>query len=256
MPKIRLDQLLFDKGFCESREQALRVIMSGAVLVDDRPATKPGHKVEESVVIRVRERPKYVSRGGLKLEAALNQFEIDPSGWVCADLGASTGGFTDVLLQRGASRVYAVDVGYGQLHWRLRQDERVIVMERTNARYLGQLPEPVQLVTIDASFISLQLLLEPARHLLADGGLIVALIKPQFEAVRDNVGKGGVVRDEGIHRQVLSDMLMWSLDHGLSPQGLTPSPILGPKGNREFTLWIAPHLPPVDTEILLRQGLG
>ncbi|HEY52291.1 MAG TPA: TlyA family RNA methyltransferase [Caldilineae bacterium] len=243
MPKTRLDQLLVHRQLCESREQARRLIMAGAVLVGGEPATKPGHKYADDVAIRLKEKLRFVSRGGYKLEAALDHFAIDPTGWICADLGASTGGFTDVLLQRGAVKVYAVDVGYGQLHWKLRQDQRVVVMERTNARYLQQLPDPVHLVTIDASFISLRLLLEPARRLLTPTGQIVALLKPQFEAGRSQVGKGGVIRDVRVHRQVLEDVLTWCEQHAMSPQGLIPSPILGPKGNREFLLWLWPGQP-------------
>ena len=240
MAKERLDKLLVQRGLAESREQAQRMIMAGWVLVDDRPATKAGHRVPVDAVIRVKERPTFVSRGAHKLVAALDAFGIDPQGWVCADVGASTGGFTDVLLQRGAKRVYAIDVGYGQLHWRLRQDPRVVVMERTNARYLQQLPEPVHLVTLDASFISLRLLLLPARRWLAEGGQMVALVKPQFEAGRERVGKGGVVRDSAVHRQVLMEVVAWADAHELGPQGLIPSPIRGPKGNVEFLLWLWP----------------
>ncbi len=241
MGKTRLDKLLVQRGLAESREQAQRMIMAGWVLVDDRPVTKPGHQVAVDAALRVKARPPYVSRGGEKLAAALDAFQIDPTGWVCADIGASTGGFTDVLLQRGASKVYAIDVGYGQLHWRLRQDPRVVVMERTNARYLEGLPEPVQLVTIDASFISLKLLLPVARRLLAPGGQIIALIKPQFEAGRDQVGKGGVVRDPAVHRQVVEGLVAWARERGLGPQAVLPSPLLGPKGNREFLLWLKPE---------------
>lgn len=256
MPKTRLDQLLVSRKLCESREQARRLIMSGAVLVGGEPATKPGHKYADDVAIRLKEKLRFVSRGGAKLEAALDHFDIDPSGWICADLGASTGGFTDVLLQRGAAKVYAVDVGYGQLHWKLRQDPRVVVMERTNARYLQQLPEPVQLVTIDASFISLRLLLGPARRLLTRTGQIVALLKPQFEAGRAQVGKGGVIRDASVHRQVLEDILAWCEAHATSPQGLIPSPILGPKGNREFLLWLWPGQAPGSSSDLIERALN
>lgn len=247
--KERLDKLLVARGLAESSDQAQRLIMAGLVLVGDRPAAKPGHRIPVDAEIRVKERPRYVSRGGHKLAAALDAFGISPAGWVCADLGASTGGFTDVLLQRGAARVYAVDVGYGQLHWRLRTDPRVVVMERTNARLLDRLPEPVHLVVIDTSFISLRLLLPAARRLLNQGGQIIALIKPQFEADRADVGQGGVVRDTSVHRQVLHDMVVWTAENAFSPQGLIPSPILGPKGNREFLLWLkpgAPHSSPQD----------
>jgi 23S rRNA (cytidine1920-2'-O)/16S rRNA (cytidine1409-2'-O)-methyltransferase len=197
-----------------------------------------------------------VSRGGYKLAAALDAFGVSPAGQICADLGASTGGFTDVLLQRGASRVYAVDVGYGQLHWRLRTDSRVVVMERTNARHLQNLPEPVQLIVIDASFISLRLILPAARRLLTPGGEIIALIKPQFEAGRERVGKGGVVRDARVHRQVLRDMTNWVATRDFGPQGLIPSPIQGPKGNQEFLLWLRPGQPPSPTEKLVERALA
>jgi len=256
MAKERLDKLLVSRGLAESREQAQRLIMAGLVLVNDRPSTKPGHKIPTDAEIRVKERPPYVSRGGHKLAAGLDAFGVDPAGWVCADLGASTGGFTDVLLQRSAARVYAVDVGYGQLHWRLRNDPRVVVMERTNARYLQSLPEPVQLAVIDASFISLRLLLPAAQRVLAPGGQIIALIKPQFEAGRERVGKGGVVRDERVHRQVLREVVAWAAAHDLGPQGLLPSPIRGPKGNREFLLWMQPGREPIATETLVDGALA
>ena len=254
--KERLDRLLVVRGLAESREQAQRMIMAGLVLVEDRPATKPGHKIPTDADIRVKERPPYVSRGGHKLAAGLDAFGVAPAGWVCADLGASTGGFTDVLLQRGAARVYAVDVGYGQLHWRLRNDPRVVVMERTNARYLESLPEPMQLVVIDASFISLRLILPAARRILAPGGQIIALIKPQFEAGRERVGKGGVVRDARVHRDVLREMVDWAAAQGYGPQGLVPSPILGPKGNREFLLWMQPGRKSVMAEELVKAALA
>jgi 23S rRNA (cytidine1920-2'-O)/16S rRNA (cytidine1409-2'-O)-methyltransferase len=238
--KERLDKLLVARALAESREQAQRLIMAGLVLVEDVPATKAGHKIPVAATIRVKARPRFVSRGGEKLDAGLTAFGIAPAGWVCADLGASTGGFTDVLLQRGAAKVYAIDVGYGQLHWRLRNDDRVVVMERTNARYLDALPHKVQLVVIDASFISLRLLLPTARRLLSERGHIVALIKPQFEAGKARVGKGGVIRDVRVHRQVLREMLDWATKHDFGPQGLVSSPLLGPKGNREFLVWLRP----------------
>lgn len=256
MPKVRLDQLLVVRELCESREQAQRLILAGAVLVDDRPATKPGHLVAGDVDLRLRETLPFVSRGGEKLAAALQAFNINPSAWICADIGASTGGFTDVLLQQGAARVYAVDVGYGQLHWRLRQDPRVAVMERTNVRYLAELPEAIDLATIDTSFISLRLVLPPVRRLLAGHGQIVALVKPQFEAGKDQVGKGGVVRDETVHRLVLDDLVNWAAAHDLSPQGLVASPLLGSKGNREFLLWMRPDKPPQPAGELIASVLG
>lgn len=255
MPRTRLDQLLFQLNLCESREQARRLIMSGSVLVNGEPATKPGHKYPENIEIRLKEKLRFVSRGGYKLEAALDDFNIDPTGWICADIGASTGGFTDLLLQRGATKIYTVDVGYGQLHWKLRQDQRVVVMERTNARYLQQLPEVVQLVTIDASFISLRLLLGPAQRLLEPNGQIVALLKPQFEAGKEQVGKGGVVRNVNVQRQVLNDIVTWCELNDISPQGLIPSPILGPKGNQEFLLWLWPNQQPVPRTELVPHAL-
>jgi 23S rRNA (cytidine1920-2'-O)/16S rRNA (cytidine1409-2'-O)-methyltransferase len=255
MTKSRLDQLLVQLELCESREQARRLIMSGSVLVGGEPATKPGHKYPMDADVHVKEKRRFVSRGGYKLEAALDQYGIDPTGWICADLGASTGGFTDLLLQRGAARVYAVDVGYGQIHWKLRQDPRVVVMERTNARYLHQLPDLMQLVTIDASFISLRLLLGPAQRLLAPGGQIVALLKPQFEAGKGQVGKGGVVRDAKVHHHVLDGIITWCELHDMSPQGLIPSPIFGPKGNQEFLLWLWPGNPPVRNTKLIQYAL-
>ncbi len=178
----------------------------------------------------------YVSRGGLKLEAGLDHFKIDPSGYVCADIGASTGGFTDCLLKRGARKVYAIDVGYGQLAWELRQDPRVVVMERTNARHLspGDLDEPLDLAVIDAAFISLKLLLPPLLPLFAKQVAILALIKPQFEVGKGKVGKGGVVRDEALHQEVIEEILRFAQSLGLSSRGVIPSPILGPKGNKEF----------------------
>lgn len=252
MKKQRIDLLLVQRGLCESREQARRLIMAGAVLVNDRPVSKAGTQVAEQAEIRLKEKPKFVSRGGYKLEAALLAFDIQPQGWVCADFGASTGGFTDCLLQHGAATVYAVDVGYGQIHWRLRQDERVIVLERTNARYLQSLPEPIQLTTIDASFISLRYLLPVAARLLAEDGHIIALVKPQFEAGRQQVGKGGVIRDPRIHRQVLAEIIAWAQERELAPVGLTPSPLLGPKGNREFLLWLRPGHTAQTSETLLQ----
>ncbi len=254
--KERLDKLLVKRGLADSREQAQRMIMAGWVLVEDRPATKPGQKIAVDANIRVKERPAYVSRGGYKLKAALDAFGIQPHDWVCADIGASTGGFTDVLLQYGAKRVYAIDVGYGQLHWRLRHDARVVVMERTNARFLEGLPEPVDLVTIDASFISLRLLLPQARKLLGPTGRIIALIKPQFEIGKGRVGKGGVVRDPALHREVLTSILQWCNAEGLGPQRVIPSPILGPKGNREFLLLLHPGAAAKDVDQLVAEAMA
>jgi 23S rRNA (cytidine1920-2'-O)/16S rRNA (cytidine1409-2'-O)-methyltransferase len=240
VPKKRLDLLMVERGLAESRQQAQRLIMAGQVLVDDHPVDKPGTRVAIAADLRASSGPPYVSRGGLKLEAALEAFAIDVEGQVAADVGASTGGFTDCLLQGGAARVYAIDVGYGQLAWKLQQDPRVIIMDRTNARYLEDLPEPVSLVTVDVSFISLKLILPVAMNWLGPGGQIVALIKPQFEAGPDRVGKGGVVRDPAVHRQVLLDITSWAGSQGLVLQGLIRSPITGPAGNIEFLAHWAP----------------
>lgn len=257
--KVRLDVLLTQRGLAESRSRAQALIMSGQVKVDGRPARKPGQMVSVDAVIEVEAPLRYVSRGGLKLEAALDAFQIRPEGWVCADVGASTGGFTDCLLQRGAARVYAIDVGYGQLAWSLRQDERVVVLERTNARYLTELPggERVDLATVDASFISLQLLLPTIRGWLKPGGIVIPLIKPQFEAGRDQVGRGGVVRAPEVHRQVLKGVLTFGAEIGLHPHGLIPSPIRGPAGNVEFLACLKLDAPgPLPVDELIRRCLA
>ena len=232
--KERLDLLMMERGLADSLEQAQRLIMAGRVTVGDRLVDKPGMQVPVADQVTVRGGSPYVSRGGFKLAAALDAFGLDVSRWTVADVGASTGGFTDCLLQRGAARVYAIDVGYGQLAWRLQQDPRVVVMDRTNARYLESLPEPVDLVTIDVSFISLKLILPAATGWLCAGRQIVALIKPQFEARRELVSKGGVVRDPAIHRAVLEEITTWAMSQGLGLVGLIRSPITGPAGNVEF----------------------
>lgn len=236
MKKKRIDLLLVERGLAESRNRAQRLVMAGEVRVNGEMVHKSSTQVPASAEIEVKQRPKYVSRGGKKLEAAIEAFAINPSGMVCADVGASTGGFTDCLLQNGAVRVYAIDVGYGVLHWTLRQDQRVVVMERTNARYLETLPEPVDLVTIDASFISLVLLL-PAIRGWFDGkiGQVIALIKPQFEAGRKAAAiHAGVIKDESVHEEVLEETLANAAALGFHPVALTPSPVKGPKGNIEF----------------------
>lgn len=238
MNRVRLDTLMQQRGLAESREKAQRLIEAGEVLVDGQPVTKVATPIAEDAQIEVRQPLPYVSRGGFKLEAALTAFHIDAQGSIAADVGASTGGFTDLLLQRGATRVYAIDVGYGQLAWTLRQDPRVVVMERTNARYLDQLPEPVDLVTIDVSFISLRLILPQVKKWLRLSGQVVALVKPQFEAGAEQVGKGGVVRDERVHRAVLHEVLQDAQAQGWAVWGVTCSPLLGPKGNREFLTWL------------------
>jgi len=237
--KTRLDVLLASRGLTESREKAKRLIMAGEVLVDKRVVDKPGTRVASDAELVIRDAPLFVSRGGVKLNAALDQFGLDVRGLVALDVGASTGGFTDCLLQRGAARIYAVDVGYGQLAWKLRNDRRVVVMERTNIRYLGSLPEVVDLAVIDASFISLELVLPAALGLLKPRGQVLALVKPQFEAGRDRVGKGGVVRDPVVHRQVLERVCALALGHGLTLLGLMPSPLRGPAGNVEFLMWVS-----------------
>lgn len=236
--RIRIDMLLVERGLADSRERARRMIMAGEVTVDAGLVTKPGARVPVDAEVSVRSKPRFVSRGGEKLAAALVRFAIDPAGWVCADVGASTGGFTDCLLQAGAAKVYAIDVGYGQLAWELRQDNRVVVMERTNARYLEILPEPVDFAVSDVSFISLRHILPPIRQWLKPRGQAVVLVKPQFEAGRSDVGKGGVVRDAAIHRRVLSDVTAFACEHRFSIRGLVPSPLHGPAGNIEFLLWL------------------
>ena len=234
MPKVRLDVLLVERGLAESRERAQALVRAGDVLVDDGPLDKPGMLVPSDANLRVRAPLRYVSRGGLKLEAALAQFGVDVAGKTAVDVGASTGGFTDCLLQHGAAHVTAIDVGYGQIAWSLRNDPRVTVVERTNIRYFGGLPEPADLAVIDVSFISLELVLPKAIDLLKPSGEIIALIKPQFEAGKEKVGKGGVVRVPAVHREVLSRVLNRAQGHGLAVLGLVRSPIEGPAGNVEF----------------------
>jgi 23S rRNA (cytidine1920-2'-O)/16S rRNA (cytidine1409-2'-O)-methyltransferase len=234
MAKRRLDVLLLERGLFDSREKARVAVMAGSVLVDDRPAVKPASIVDEAATLRLMQRPRYVSRGGDKLEHALDVFAIDVGAAVAADIGASTGGFTDCLLQRGAFRAYAVDVGRGQLDTHLRQDPRVIVMEGVNARYLEELPEPVHLVTVDVAFISLRRVLPVARRLLRPGADIVALFKPQFEAAKREVGKGGVIKDPQLHAELIGRFASWCVNNGLRIRGPVASPLLGPAGNREF----------------------
>lgn len=214
--------------------------MAAQVLVNGKVIDKPGSQVPTGAKIMVKEKLRYVSRGGLKLESAIDAFDIDVQGMVAADVGASTGGFTDCLLQRGAARVYAIDVGYGQLAWELRQDPRVKVMERVNARYLTSLPEAINLATVDVSFISLKLVLPAVQQWLAPTGQIIALIKPQFEAGRREVGKGGVVKDRDVHRAVLNEVLKWAQSNGLQAGGLMASPLRGPAGNVEFLSYLLP----------------
>ena len=241
MAKIRLDQRVFDLGLTESREKAKALIMAGSVFVDGQRQTKPGFAVTESADIVVKgEKLPFVSRGGFKLQKALDVFEIDPAGLVCIDCGASTGGFTDCLLQRGASRVFAVDVGYGQLAWSLRNDGRVTVMERTNARNLtpDMFPERMDMAVMDMSFISLHLVLPAVRTLLKERGQVVCLVKPQFEAGREKVGKKGVVRDPAVHREVLESFIASLPGLGFVLAGLSFSPVRGPEGNIEYLAWL------------------
>jgi 23S rRNA (cytidine1920-2'-O)/16S rRNA (cytidine1409-2'-O)-methyltransferase len=239
--KQRLDRLIVARGLLESRAIAQRFIRAGEVLVNGQLVDKPGTSVAEEAEITLKARPRFVGRGGEKLAAALERFPVNVAGKVAADVGASTGGFTDCLLQHGTTRVYAIDVGYGQLAWTLRQDERVVVMERTNARYLESLPEPVDLIVSDVSFISLGLIYPTAVHWLKVETTgprdVISLIKPQFEAGPENVGKGGVVRDPAIHRQVLTQVVEMMDALGLGLHGLMASPLVGPAGNVEFLGW-------------------
>jgi 23S rRNA (cytidine1920-2'-O)/16S rRNA (cytidine1409-2'-O)-methyltransferase len=236
--KKRLDVLLVERGLADTRAKAQGIIMAGEVLVNGELIDKPGAHYRDEVEITVKARPKFVSRGGEKLEGALQDFALDVTGRTAADVGASTGGFTDCLLQSGAAKIYAIDVGYGQLAHKLRTDSRVIPMERTNARYVESLPEPVNLVVIDASFISLRLILPAAKKWLMPESDVVALIKPQFEAGKDDVGKGGVVRRSEIHERVLLEILEFARAEGFTIVGLTRSRITGPAGNIEFLVWL------------------
>jgi 23S rRNA (cytidine1920-2'-O)/16S rRNA (cytidine1409-2'-O)-methyltransferase len=232
--RVRADELLVKQGLVESRAKAKALIVAGDVRSGDRAIDKPSELLDPETVLELRDKLPFVSRGGLKLAHALTEFRIDVTGQVAADLGASTGGFTDVLLQRDALRVYAIDVGYGQLDYRLRTDPRVVVMERVNARHLDGLPEAVEFVCIDVSFISLEHILPVAARLLGERGQVVALIKPQFEAGRDLVGKGGVVRDERVRQQTVERSIGYAAASELGFAGLTRSPITGPAGNVEF----------------------
>lgn len=241
MKKIRLDQLVFDLGLAESRERAKTTVMSGLVFVNGQRADKPGMQVSPDVKVEVKGTAlPYVSRGGLKLEKALKVFPIDVKDKVCIDCGASTGGFTDVLLKNGAAKVYSVDVGYGQLAWSLRNDERVVNMERTNIRYISseQIPEPLDICVMDLSFISVKLVLPAVCALLKDDAQLVCLIKPQFEAGREEVGKKGVVRDKSVHLSVIESVLNFAPTVGMTVMGLDFSPIKGPEGNREYLCYV------------------
>jgi len=237
MAKVRLDVLLVEQGFLESRQKAQTTIMSGLVFVNGQRCDKPGTPVAADAQIEVRGNVmRYVSRGGLKLEKAMATWPIDLTDTVCMDIGASTGGFTDCMLQNGAKKVYAVDVGYGQLAWKLRSDERVVCLERTNARYLSheEVPEEPDFTSVDVSFISLKLILPAIAGLLRQGGEVVCLVKPQFEAGKEKVGKKGVVRDPAVHLEVLEHFLEYAKENNFTVLGVTYSPIRGPEGNIEY----------------------
>lgn len=238
--KQRIDQLLVEKGYETSRERAKALIMSGLVFANEKKIDKPGDEVDIDCKITITQKLRYVSRGGLKLEKAMDCFGINLNGKICMDIGASTGGFTDCMLQNGANKVYAVDVGYGQLAWKLRTDERVINYERTNIRYLTneQVTEPIDFFSIDISFISLTLALPAVKQLIAENGEGVCLIKPQFEAGRENVGKKGVVRDPSIHIKVIEKIVDFAVSHGFSIEGLDFSPVKGPEGNIEYLIYL------------------
>ena len=258
--KKRLDLLLTERGFAETRTKAQAIIMAGQVYVEGQKADKPGISYEDHVAIEVRgDVCPYVSRGGLKLEKALRDFGVKPEGYVCSDSGASTGGFTDCLLQQGAKKVFAIDVGYGQLDWKIREDDRVVVMERTNIRYVTpeQLGEPLDLSVVDVSFISLKIVLPAIKELLKPTGQVLCLIKPQFEAGREKVGKKGVVRDAAIHQEVLDDFVALAERLDFRILGLTFSPVKGPEGNIEFlghlTLEEKPGIVP-DTALVVRRA--
>jgi 23S rRNA (cytidine1920-2'-O)/16S rRNA (cytidine1409-2'-O)-methyltransferase len=255
--KQRLDLALVERNLVPTRAKAQALILAGDVFVNGQKRTKAGEPVAADATIEVRGALPFVGRGGYKLDHALSVFGLDVTGRVALDVGACTGGFTDVLLQRGAARVYAIDVGYGQLDYRLRTDERVTVLERTNIRQLEVLPD-AQLAdcgVVDVSFISLKLALPAMQRLLQPDSWIVALIKPQFEAGPQDVSRGGVVRDRRVHRRVLHDMLSWAAEHQLAPHGLTLSPITGPAGNREFLAWLGGAGPALAVDQAIEQAL-
>lgn len=252
MKKERLDTLLVERGFFETRSRAQAAIMAGQVLVNEQKIDKTGTQVAPDAAIRILGGDlKYVSRGGLKLEKAVACFELDLTGKVAADIGASTGGFTDCALQNGAARVYAIDVGYGQLAWKLRSDERVVNMERTNVRYLeaDSLPEKVDVATIDVAFISLDKVLPAVKKILAADGIVIALIKPQFEAGKENVGKKGVVRDPAVHLTVINNVIGIARELGFKIAGLDYSPVKGPEGNIEYLLYLKNAASAEDVEV-------
>ena len=242
MAKERLDVLLVQRGLCPSREKAQRLIMAGGIFSGGTRMDKASQTLPDDTPLEVRAAERYVGRGGLKLEGALAHFGLDPAGLTCLDVGASTGGFTDCLLQHGAAKVYALDVGHGQLDWKIRSDPRVVVMEHCNARHPqpGDLPEKVQFAVADVSFISLTLVLPPMAGLLTDGGMIVALIKPQFELSRAEVGRGGVVRDDGARQRAVDKIRDFAIRLGWSWGGVVDSPVAGADGNRELLVLLKP----------------
>ncbi len=255
MKRTRLDLLLVERGLAISRAKAQAMIMAGQVRVDGQIALKPSGVVDSLVQLEIETGPRFASRGGDKLDAALTHFAIDVDGRICADVGASTGGFTDCLLQHGAAKVYAIDVGKGGLHWKLRNDPRVVVMEGVNARYVEGLPEKISFGAVDASFISLRLLLPVIKEWMTDKGMIVCLVKPQFEAGRQEAARGGgVIRDPTIHRRVLTELMDFTAQKGFGIKGLMRSPILGPKGNVEFLLWLGKKNGAVDLQDLIKSA--
>ncbi len=254
MSKDRLDKVLWQRGLAESRSQAQQLILSGVVRVNKEKVVHPSQTISSDAVIELIHKTHFVSRGGEKLDAALIAFNLSNlENLVCADVGSSTGGFTDCLLQHGAKKVYAIDVGYGLLHWRLRKDSRIVVMEKTNARYVHILPEDIDLITIDASFISLKILLPVVQNWFSEQGKIIALIKPQFEAGKVLAARGrGVIRDREIHAQVLTEIMNFSLDNGFDVEGLICSPLLGPKGNKEFLVFLSiPKKLEIDNDLVI-----
>jgi 23S rRNA (cytidine1920-2'-O)/16S rRNA (cytidine1409-2'-O)-methyltransferase len=243
MKNERADALLVARGLCDSREQAKRLILAGEVRSGDRVIDKPSAKLPLEAPLAIKEKPRFVGRGGLKIEAALDAFQIDPSGWICIDVGASTGGFTDCLLQRGAARVHAVDVGTNQLVWKIRNDPRVVVKEQFNARHMvpEDIGEKVRLAVMDLSFISLTKVLPAVFSVLEQDGAVICLIKPQFELQRDDISKGGIVRDPALHEQAVDKIRRFvTEEHPMEWRGVIPSPITGMDGNQEFLAWIGP----------------
>jgi len=242
MPKQRLDNLVVTRELAENQKIAQALIMAGEVTVSGKIITKPGTLVDENVELKLAEKLPYVSRGGIKLAHALDEFKLDVTSLTAMDIGASTGGFTDCLLQRSAKRVYAIDVGYGQLDYKLRQNSKVVVMERVNAHYPFSLPEKVNMATIDLSFISLTQVIPNVIDHLAQPGYIIVLFKPQFEAKRQEVGRGGIIKDPQVHARVLGRFIVWAINHDLRLRGLVASPILGAEGNKEFLIFLTSQI--------------